>query len=466
MQPDPRETSNGAFVQRATRSRVWHGGARPVIGLAALLLGAVVCVAQASRVILLNLSPLGTYSVTSNALPPSTRTATPQGSMLIDAPLAPGDTLHVRFTGVNPFAPSALQGLVATGDDRGCAVLAWDAPPASDYVDGYRLYWTDETGSVADSADVSLAGVSVRGQRVSVVRCGFASGAWTFRARARNQFKLWGPVSAGATTTITNGSATGPLPPFGLSASEPSFGCVALSWKAPGDPSVAGYRMYIGIAPGSYSDSLDAGSATSAQMCGLGGGRWYLSVRSYDAGQVLSAFASEISIQLQGVDDTAPVVSGRTPADGAVSVARNASVTFRVADDRSGVDSASVSVTFNGVPAGSISLMGTPSEYTVQANPAQLPAARTTVVVEVNASDRATPANAVRSTWTYTTGDSAVVDVDPPVIAWLSPRAGSVVASGSVLSVEVRDAGLGLDLSRLSFEVDGAPVSTVESGKF
>lgn len=74
-----------------------------------------------------------------------------------------------------------------------------------------------------------------------------------------------------------------------------------LTWAAPttnvdGSPlnDLAGYRLYYGTQPGNYSNVLNVGDFTSAQLSDLGSGTWYLAVTAYDTYGNESDFSNEI----------------------------------------------------------------------------------------------------------------------------------------------------------------------------
>jgi len=70
---------------------------------------------------------------------------------------------------------------------------------------------------------------------------------------------------------------------------------VALSWNPSSDAGVAGYRIYYGGASGTYTNVLDAGSATSITVSGLvAGSTNYFSATEYDAGTNESSYSSEV----------------------------------------------------------------------------------------------------------------------------------------------------------------------------
>ena len=75
-----------------------------------------------------------------------------------------------------------------------------------------------------------------------------------------------------------------------------------LAWSAPTtntDTSpltdLAGYRVYIGAAPSSYSESFDVGNVTEYDFDSLPAGTYYFSVRAYDNVGNLGPYGVEVS---------------------------------------------------------------------------------------------------------------------------------------------------------------------------
>jgi hypothetical protein len=225
---------------------------------------------------------------------------------------------------------------------------------------------------------------------------------------------------------------------------------------------VVGYRVYYATRPRSqaaYTDSLDVGQVGTASACGLAPQTYYLAVRSRTSLGILSGYSKEVSLSIQGPDVTPPVVSQMSPADGATGVPRNTSVFFQVVDARSGVGQGSIGVTLNSQSC-PVTVTPVTGGYAVQCRPtADLPA-DTDILVQVAASDQASPANPVNASWTFQTGASSVNDTDPPSLQAVSPAPGATgVAPSSPIEVSVSDAGLGVDFITVVMRVDGAQVT-------
>ena len=73
-------------------------------------------------------------------------------------------------------------------------------------------------------------------------------------------------------------------------------GQVTVAWDPNPEPEVAGYKIYYGTSPGSYTSSLDAGDATSILISGLrDGATYFFSAVAYDASNNESGFSNEIT---------------------------------------------------------------------------------------------------------------------------------------------------------------------------
>lgn len=70
---------------------------------------------------------------------------------------------------------------------------------------------------------------------------------------------------------------------------------VTLAWDPPADGLTAGYLIFVGTAPQSYSAHVNVGNATSFTLSGLSSGAtYYFTVRAYSASGALSAPSNEI----------------------------------------------------------------------------------------------------------------------------------------------------------------------------
>src|SRR5438132_8395304 len=73
-------------------------------------------------------------------------------------------------------------------------------------------------------------------------------------------------------------------------------GNVTLAWDAASDPNVVGYRLHSGTTTGVYTQTTEVGSAVSASVSNLAGGKTYFFVvTAYNAAAVESGPSNEVS---------------------------------------------------------------------------------------------------------------------------------------------------------------------------
>ncbi len=71
---------------------------------------------------------------------------------------------------------------------------------------------------------------------------------------------------------------------------------IKLAWDANTESDVAGYKIYYGTSPKSYSASVDVGNVTSYHLTGLKGGQtYYLTVTAYNTSRSESSYSGEVS---------------------------------------------------------------------------------------------------------------------------------------------------------------------------
>lgn len=81
-----------------------------------------------------------------------------------------------------------------------------------------------------------------------------------------------------------------------LLAGQAGAASVTLVWNPSPDTSVTGYRIYYGVTPGQYTNSIAVGNVTSNSVSGLVTGvTYYFATTAYDATGVQSPFSNEIS---------------------------------------------------------------------------------------------------------------------------------------------------------------------------
>jgi Bacterial Ig-like domain len=420
-----------------------------------------------SQFLIFDLAPAGSYSILKNGSSAGTQVASPATSVTLADVTQTGDRYVFTLTGIEPVTPTTPTGVVAVGSTDGCVVVRWNTAAATEYVVDYSLLWGTNPGVYTDSVQIDRLGIVKNGAQSTHTRCGMPGGTFHFALRAHNSFDLWSGRSAPSTTTISNQNTAGPVPPTNLRVTEPSFGCAQATWKRVSDPSVAGYRVYFGRQrrnQAAYTDSIDAGAATTASRCALAAGTYYFAVRAFTGTGVFSGYSAEVALVAQGTDVAAPALSQRTPSVGATGVPLNANIFFVLTDDKTGVSTSSVQVLVNGVVV-TPSLTPASNGYAVQCNPAADFPANADVLVELTASDRASPANVLSRNWTFRTGSAAANDVGAPTLQVVSPGAGAIgVESRPTIAVSLADAGLGVDFTSVEMRVNGTLVAFTVDG--
>jgi hypothetical protein len=160
-------------------------------------------------------------------------------------------------------------------------------------------------------------------------------------------------------------------------------------------------------------------------------------------------------------DTTPPYATNRTPAPGATDVSVSTLITLEVRDAGVGVDQTTITMRVNGSQV-TPSISGTPAAYTISYNPPVNFAYDQTVSVEVDASDL--DGNAMGTdAYSFTTGPAP--DITPPYTTDRSPAPGATgVAISTLISLVIRDAGVGVDQSTITMRVDGSLVTPSISG--
>jgi fibronectin type 3 domain-containing protein len=71
---------------------------------------------------------------------------------------------------------------------------------------------------------------------------------------------------------------------------------IRLAWDPNTESDLAGYRIYYGTGPGSYTGSVDVGNVTSCTLTGLKKGETqYFAVTAYNSSGSESGYSSEVS---------------------------------------------------------------------------------------------------------------------------------------------------------------------------
>ena len=74
-----------------------------------------------------------------------------------------------------------------------------------------------------------------------------------------------------------------------------SDGKLTLAWNSNTEPDIAGYRLYYGTNPGSYSAHTDVGLNTIYTMQGLKQGTYYFAITALNRSGEESSYSNEVS---------------------------------------------------------------------------------------------------------------------------------------------------------------------------
>jgi len=243
---------------------------------------------------LFSVSPSQSYTVLRNGATHATLNSTANGALVFSSPTSPGDQFRIFVAGGGATPPSIPDGVAASGDGVGCAHLSWSPNPETD-VTLYRVYYGEGSGAYTDSVDATGTAVDV---------CGLTDGTWYFAVRAHNSTGLLSGLSIEVSASVSNGNAQPPVAPSFIVVSEGTPGCVDVSWNASGDPTVVGYVVDYGTSSvesgpaTSYDVTVDAGSATLMEVCGLSSGTYYFAVRSRNHLGMLSSYSPEMPVSV------------------------------------------------------------------------------------------------------------------------------------------------------------------------
>ena len=107
-----------------------------------------------------------------------------------------------------------------------------------------------------------------------------------------------------------------------LGASVQATQSVTLAWDPSPGGSIAGYRLYEGVASRTYTNVISAGTVTTSTVSGLASGATYFfAVTAYDTNGLESDFSSEISYTVPLPTNTPPTITLASPANGTVYTA-------------------------------------------------------------------------------------------------------------------------------------------------
>ena len=133
-------------------------------------------------------------------------------------------------------------------------------------------------------------------------------------------------------------------------------GSVTLAWDASPDAGVTGYRLYYGVASGTYTNSAAVGNVTSATLANLSDGvTYYFTATAYDSSGVESPFSNETSYTVSAASSNA------TPTLNAISA-----VTINE-------DAMAQTVSLSGISSGSVNETQTLTVTASSSNPGLIP---------------------------------------------------------------------------------------------
>jgi hypothetical protein len=127
-----------------------------------------------------------------------------------------------------------------------------------------------------------------------------ANGALASVSNASGSKGLATGIAGGATTVAA--TLSGVSGSTGITVLAPTTGSIALAWDAAttysdGSPitDVAGYKVYYGTSPGSYSSSIDVGNVTTYTITNLPSGVYYVAVTVRNLSGSESPYSNEVS---------------------------------------------------------------------------------------------------------------------------------------------------------------------------
>jgi cellulose 1,4-beta-cellobiosidase len=182
---------------------------------------------------------------------------------------ASGDSEPANST-PNPLdttPPSQPMGLTASEVGSTGANLSWSASTDNIGVTGYIVHRNGAQVAAVTTRNYADAGLS-------------AATTYTYTVAARDAAGNISPDSASVNVTTASTSVT-------------------LGWDAVAAPTLSGYRVYFGTAPGGYlqprGQGLAVGDVTTYTIAGLSGGsRYFFAVTAFDTLGFESGFSNEV----------------------------------------------------------------------------------------------------------------------------------------------------------------------------
>ena len=164
---------------------------------------------------------------------------------------------------------------------------------------------------------------------------------------------------------------------------------VAFKWKANTEPDLAGYKLYYGVAAGSYTNQIVLGSVTSYQMTNLlVGTTYYFALSAFDTNDMESDLTPELQFPSPPV--LAAVANQSTAEDTALTV------NLLVSDPDTVVSNltlSAISTNLTLVPSANVSFSGSGSNRTMLITPAANQSGTTRITVTVSDGGRTASQN-------------------------------------------------------------------------
>jgi hypothetical protein len=254
---------------------------------------------------------------------------------------------------------------------------------------------------------------------------------------------------------------------------------VTLQWDA-NPPNVMGYRLFYDTDPGDpyeghgarqgsspigihpdYDDQNPDPNVVEFTIHDLPDGKYYFVVTAINDGSppIESGYSNEVSTVLT-TDTTSPYTANHDPAPGATGVSVDTLITLEVRDEGVGVDLSTIFMWVNGSRVDP-SISGHSAAYILSYAPTEDFAYEQSIFVEVEASDF--EGNTMTADFSFTTAPES--DTASPYTANHDPVPEATgVSVDTHITLEVRDEGVGVDLSTISMWVNGSRVDPTISG--
>jgi hypothetical protein len=79
---------------------------------------------------------------------------------------------------------------------------------------------------------------------------------------------------------------------------------ISLAWDASTSQNIAGYKVYVGSAEGTYGNPTTIGNQTTYTVTGLNAGKHFIAVTAYNSSGYESGFSNEVSATIGGTTYT------------------------------------------------------------------------------------------------------------------------------------------------------------------